>query len=83
MGLMVGVLLIIIGLGLLWLGWRSAQSEPESMVATPLGLTGGVVALGGLAVLVSGWDVLGRWAAGVSVVVLIAGLVVTALQRPR
>ena len=42
--------------------------------AIPLGITAGVTALGGLAALVSGWDVIGKSAAGVTVVILLGGL---------
>lgn len=51
--------------------------------AVPLGLTGGCVALGGLAVIVSGWDTIGKAAATLTLVIMLAGLVTTAVVTRR
>lgn len=51
--------------------------------AVPLGLTGGVVALAGLAVLTSGWDVIGASAAVIGLAALLVGLGWTALVARR
>lgn len=83
MGIIIGVVLLAIGSGLLWQGWRTSQTDPTSVTATPLGVTGGAVALGGLAVTAGGWDVIGQIAAAVSLVVLVVGLSVTAVRRAR
>ncbi|MCB1256696.1 MAG: hypothetical protein KDB26_06305 [Microthrixaceae bacterium] len=51
--------------------------------AVPLGLTGGCVALGGLAVIVSGWDTIGKAAAVITLVIVLAGLLATAVVTRR
>lgn len=76
-----GAALVVAGLVLLWLGWRASEADPRSTTAVPLGVTGGVVALGGLAVLVGGWDAIGRITALVTVVVLVVGLLLAAARR--
>lgn len=60
--------------------WVRAQEA----AAIPLGVTAGGTALGGLAVLVSGWDTIGRIAALVTLVGLLVGLAVTlrTVRRP-
>lgn len=81
MALLVAVVLLGIGGGMSGLAWRDSQRDPDTATAVPLGTTGGAVALGGLAVLAGGWDVIGQVATVVSVIVLVVGLVVTVLRR--
>lgn len=83
MGRLVAVPLLVVGLGVLWSGWRNSQRDPRSVTAAPLGITGGTVSLGGLAVLAGGWDVIGQVVTVVSAVVLVAGLGFTALISRR
>lgn len=83
MGSLVGLVLLVVGAGVLWSGWRHSQGDPHTTTAVPLGITGGIVSLGGLAIVAGGWDVIGQVAAGVSVVVLVSGLGLTVLRSRR
>lgn len=58
-------------------GDAALWSRATEAATIPLGVTAGCVALGGLAVIASGWDTIGRTAAAATLVVLIVGLAAT------
>ncbi len=82
----VGLGLIVLGALLVWFAWRGSQhgAPPQQAGAAPLGLTGGICVLAGLAIVVSGLDSTpGLVALAIATVTVLCGLLTTAVLVRR
>lgn len=76
--------LVLVGAAQLWVAWRVSQRRPDrAALAGPLGLTGAVVATGGVGVLAAGGGTISEVFAAVGAAAAAVGTVVAVVAEIR